>query len=177
MRSVLAAAAVCASCLVASSPADARMLSEGDSGPDVTHLQSALGQSADGQFGDSTHQQVVDYQRQNGLLVDGIVGPQTKGSLYGSHSHSTSSTSVVEVSYSSSSGYSIPSYIVQCESQGNYHAYNSSSGAGGAYQIEPGTWHAYGGTGEPQSASKSEQDAVAARIWASKGSSAWSCAR
>ena len=43
--------------------------------------------------------------------------------------------------------YSIPTYIVMCESGGNYHALNASSGAGGAYQILPSTWAAYGGQG------------------------------
>ena len=46
--------------------------------------------------------------------------------------------------------YSIPTYIVMCESGGNYHALNASSGAGGAYQILPSTWRAYGGEGAPQ---------------------------
>ena len=72
--------------------------------------------------------------------------------------------------------YSIPTYIVMCESGGNYHALNSSSGAGGAYQILPSTWAAYGGEGAPQDAPKAEQDRIAAEIWADSGPSAWSCA-
>lgn len=72
--------------------------------------------------------------------------------------------------------YSIPTYIVMCESGGNYSAVNPSSGAGGAYQIMPSTWTAYGGTGLPQNASKAEQDRIAALIWADVGASAWSCA-
>ena len=72
--------------------------------------------------------------------------------------------------------YSIPTYIVMCESGGNYHALNPSSGAGGAYQILPSTWAAYGGHGEPQNASKAEQDRIAAEIWADSGPSAWACA-
>jgi peptidoglycan hydrolase CwlO-like protein len=72
--------------------------------------------------------------------------------------------------------YSIPTYIVMCESGGNYSAVNSSSGAGGAYQIMPSTWEAYGGTGLPQDASKAEQDRIAALIWADSGPGAWSCA-
>jgi septal ring factor EnvC (AmiA/AmiB activator) len=71
--------------------------------------------------------------------------------------------------------YSIPSFIVMCESGGNYSAVNPSSGAGGAYQILPSTWHLYGGQGNPQDASKSEQDSIAAQIWADSGSSAWVC--
>ena len=71
--------------------------------------------------------------------------------------------------------FSIPSYIVMCESGGNYGAVNSSSGAGGAYQILPSTWQLYGGQGEPQNAPKAEQDRIAAEIWADSGSSAWVC--
>jgi septal ring factor EnvC (AmiA/AmiB activator) len=72
--------------------------------------------------------------------------------------------------------YSIPTYIVMCESRGNYSALNSSSGAGGAYQILPSTWRAYGGSGLPHQASKAEQDRIAAMIWADSGPSAWACA-
>jgi len=71
--------------------------------------------------------------------------------------------------------YSIPAYIVMCESGGNYSALNPSSGAGGAYQILPSTWELYGGHGEPQSAPKAEQDRIAGEIWADSGSSAWVC--
>lgn len=72
--------------------------------------------------------------------------------------------------------YSIPTYIVMCESGGNYSALNPSSGAGGAYQILPSTWKLYGGQGEPQNAPKAEQDRIAAEIWADSGGGAWVCA-
>jgi septal ring factor EnvC (AmiA/AmiB activator) len=72
--------------------------------------------------------------------------------------------------------YSIPTYIVMCESGGNYSALNPSSGAGGAYQILPSTWELYGGQGEPQNAPKAEQDRIAGEIWADSGGSAWVCA-
>lgn len=71
--------------------------------------------------------------------------------------------------------YSIPTYIVMCESGGNYSALNESSGAGGAYQIMPATWEAYGGKGLPHEASKAEQDRIAALIWAESGASPWVC--
>ncbi len=72
--------------------------------------------------------------------------------------------------------FSIPTYIVMCESGGNYGAVNPSSGAGGAYQILPSTWDLYGGSGAPQDAPKAEQDRIAAEIWADSGGSAWVCA-
>jgi len=71
--------------------------------------------------------------------------------------------------------YAIPTYIVMCESGGNYSALNPSSGAGGAYQILPSTWELYGGQGEPQNAPKAEQDRIAGEIWADSGPSAWVC--
>jgi peptidoglycan hydrolase CwlO-like protein len=72
--------------------------------------------------------------------------------------------------------YSIPTYIVMCESGGDYGALNPSSGAGGAYQILPSTWALYGGRGAPHEAPKDEQDRIAAEIWADSGGSAWVCA-
>jgi peptidoglycan hydrolase CwlO-like protein len=71
--------------------------------------------------------------------------------------------------------FSVPTYIVMCESGGNYGAVNASSGAGGAYQILPSTWQLYGGQGAPQDAPKAEQDRIAGEIWADSGSSAWVC--
>ena len=71
--------------------------------------------------------------------------------------------------------YTIPTYIVMCESGGDYGAVNPSSGAGGAYQILPSTWELYGGQGEPQNGSKAEQDRIAGEIWADSGTSAWVC--
>ena len=70
----------------------------------------------------------------------------------------------------SSGGYSIPDYIVQCESGGDYSASNPS-GAYGAYQIMPGTASAYG----CDLSTPAGQDACAAEIYSDVGSSAWSC--
>jgi peptidoglycan hydrolase CwlO-like protein len=72
--------------------------------------------------------------------------------------------------------YSIPTYIVMCESGGDYSALNPSSGAGGAYQILPSTWGLYDGQGAPHEAPKAEQDRIAAEIWTDSGGSAWVCA-
>jgi len=72
--------------------------------------------------------------------------------------------------------WAIPEAIVMCESGGNYDAVNSSSGAGGAYQILPSTWDLYGGEGNPEDASPGEQDDIAAQIWADSGGGAWVCA-
>jgi Transglycosylase-like domain len=78
--------------------------------------------------------------------------------------------------WSGTGDWAIPEAIVMCESGGNYSALNPSSGAGGAYQILPSTWQAYGGKGLPHQASPAEQDAIAAQIWADSGPGAWVCA-
>jgi hypothetical protein len=78
-------------------------------------------------------------------------------------------------SSSSTGRYSIPASIVMCESGGDYRAVNQSTGAGGAYQILPSTWVSHGGTDLPQDAPPAEQDAIAAKIYATDGRGAWSC--
>ena len=72
--------------------------------------------------------------------------------------------------------WAIPEAIVMCESGGNFQALNASSGAGGAYQILPSTWAAYGGKGLPHQAPPAEQHRIAAMIWADAGPAAWVCA-
>jgi septal ring factor EnvC (AmiA/AmiB activator) len=76
-----------------------------------------------------------------------------------------------------SGGWAIPYPIVLCESGGQNLPPNSA-GASGYYQIIPSTWSLFGGTGPAAYlASKSEQDAVATRIWnGGAGASNWVCA-
>jgi peptidoglycan hydrolase-like protein with peptidoglycan-binding domain len=171
--------------------ADAPVLSQGTSGPAVSQVQRALHIMVNGHFDSATEQAVLDFQRGDSLRVDGVVGPQTWGALIGaapqSSTHTSSPTATGSAAtsgsgaststrgYSSRGGYTIPSGIVSCESGGNYSAVNPSSGAGGAYQILPSTWQAYGGQGRPQDASPAEQGRIAAAIYANQGASAWSC--
>jgi hypothetical protein len=82
-----------------------------------------------------------------------------------------------EKSSEGSSGYSIPAYIVECESGGDYDAENPSTSASGAYQITDATWQAYGGqTQSAADAPKAAQDRVAAKIYDQAGPSQWTCA-
>jgi septal ring factor EnvC (AmiA/AmiB activator) len=76
-----------------------------------------------------------------------------------------------------SGGWAIPYAIVLCESGGQNLPPNSA-GASGYYQILASTWKLYGGSGPAAYlASKSEQDAVASRIWnGGSGASQWVCA-
>lgn len=60
-----------------------RNMKKGDSGPDVAEVQKMLKRlkyyraKVDGSFGTLTEQAVIRFQTDKGLLVDGIVGPQT----------------------------------------------------------------------------------------------------
>ncbi len=91
-----------------------------------------------------------------------------------------SPTLAAPVSYGSSGasgGWVIPSSVVACESGGQNLTPNGA-GASGYYQIVPGTWKQYGGSGPAAYlAPKSEQDAVAQRIWGGgSGAGNWTCA-
>ena len=65
------------------------ILAQGNSGPEVRTLQTALNQqlfprpnlAVDGIFGPRTRTAVVAFQRQAGLVPDGIVGPRTRAAL------------------------------------------------------------------------------------------------
>jgi peptidoglycan hydrolase-like protein with peptidoglycan-binding domain len=161
---------------IAQTSAPTSLLHTGSSGPDVSQVQRALHVRTTGRFGSGTERAVLSYQRRDGLSADGIVGPQTWDALFGVAPQSPGDSSSSTTSASSGSGgYTIPSGIVQCESGGDYSAVNPSSGAGGAYQILPSTWQAYGGQGLPQDAPKAEQDRIAGEIYAHQGASAWSC--
>jgi peptidoglycan hydrolase-like protein with peptidoglycan-binding domain len=178
----VAAVAASAGLLAAAAPAAAQtpsqtsLLNQGSAGSAVSRVQRALHLQATGRFGRATERAVLAFQRRDRLSVDGVVGPQTWDALFRITPHGSASSSTTGASAASSTGgYSIPSGIVQCESGGNYSAVNPSSGAGGAYQILPSTWSAYGGQGSPQDAPKAEQDRIAAEIYARQGASAWVC--
>lgn len=53
------------------------ILRRGMKGVPVKRLQEKLGITADGDFGPATEKAVKEYQKANGLAVDGIAGPDT----------------------------------------------------------------------------------------------------
>lgn len=78
-------------------PPAVRILRAGDHAPAVADLQQALGalglysQPIDGAFGDSTGAAVLAFQRDHGLVADGIVGPTTVQALVGALSEGAKS--------------------------------------------------------------------------------------
>lgn len=64
--------------------------------------------------------------------------------------------------------------IKRRESGGNYGAVSRSGKYRGAYQFDQRTWQSVGGSGDPATASPSEQDQRAAALYAKRGSAPWS---
>ena len=59
------------------------LLKNGSKGEEVKQLQTLLGLSADGIFGNGTESKVKEWQSANGLTADGIVGGGTWGKMFG----------------------------------------------------------------------------------------------
>jgi resuscitation-promoting factor RpfC len=62
--------------------------------------------------------------------------------------------------------------IAQCESGGNWST-NTGNGAYGGLQFKQATWSANGGVGNPATASREEQIAVAENVLRTQGLDAW----
>lgn len=89
------------------------LLKEGSRGQEVVELQQALGIDDDGVFGAGTRTAVESYQRKNGLIVDGIVGPQTLAAIR----EASATTDNSEKVYSPSQGLLVNKYFLP---QGEY---------------------------------------------------------
>lgn len=58
-------------------------LRKGSKGAQVKLVQSVVGATPDGDFGDATHKRVVAWQRKHGLTADGVVGRITWRKMFG----------------------------------------------------------------------------------------------
>jgi hypothetical protein len=63
--------------------------------------------------------------------------------------------------------------IAACESGGNPSAIGGGGAYRGKYQFSYSTWAAVGGSGDPAAAPEAEQDARAAKLYASTGAGQW----
>ena len=151
------------------------LLVKGSQGSEVRAVQKALGIPATGVLDPKTEAAVKDFQSRNGLAVDGIVGPQTKGALGLATQASGQAGGQAGASGSaqgSTAGAPLDS-IAQCESGGNPQAIGGGGQYRGKYQFTRETWAAVGGTGDPAAAPEAEQDRRAAALYAQSGASQW----
>ena len=144
-------------------------------GSTVAALQSALGITPDGVYGPNTRRAVRNYQRNQGLIVDGIAGPVTLAHLGLSSAGSGTSTGAAtpQSSGSGTAPNATLAKIAQCESSGNPAAVSASGQYRGKYQFTRATWRAYGGSGDPAAAPEAEQDRIAAALLAARGTQPW----
>jgi hypothetical protein len=166
--------------------AGAGLLTKGSKGAAVTAVQRALGISssgATGVFDARTQAKVRAFQRRKHLLVDGIVGPQTRAALglvapsqsgAGTGAGSASGTATQQGSVRQGGG--TPGGlqgIAQCESSGNPRAVGGGGQYRGKYQFTRETWQSVGGSGDPAAASEAEQDQRAATLYQRSGTASW----
>jgi peptidoglycan hydrolase-like protein with peptidoglycan-binding domain len=135
----------------------------------VRALQQKLGVTADGVYGPRTRAAVKRFQRANGLAVDGIAGPATLAAL----GLASSAPAAVPASDDAGASPSTLDAIAQCESGGNRSAVSADGTYRGKYQFDRATWRAMGGSGDPADASEAQQDRIAAKLLAARGTAPW----
>ena len=143
-------------------------------GASVSALQSALGITPDGVYGPATRRAVRNYQRNQGLQVDGIAGPVTLAHLgLAGQNGATSQSATSSSGATASAPNATLARIAACESSGNPAAVSPTGQYRGKYQFSRETWAEYGGTGDPAAAPEAEQDRIAAALYAARGTQPW----
>jgi hypothetical protein len=143
------------------------VVERGDRGPAVRRVQRALRVTpVDGVFGRVTERAVRRFQRERGLVADGIVGPVTRRALGLEPFTSSSVRRRVR----------LPRALVriaECESGGNPRAVSRGGRHRGKYQFTRATWRLLGGAGDPADAPESLQDRIALELYRRSGTAPW----
>jgi GH24 family phage-related lysozyme (muramidase) len=136
----------------------------GSKGEDVKVLQKFLGLNPDGDFGPNTDRKVKEWQKANGLLADGIIGPKS-WALIQSKMPSAGSTTT-----SSSSGVGISSgmlnFICQYET-GHKFGYAMTSKDLNGYDLKDAKGHLTYGYGLLMHPTGKYMDTIK-RVWTQK---------
>jgi len=143
----------------------------------VRALQQKLGVSADGVYGPRTRAAVKRFQRAHGLAADGVAGPQTLAALgLGPQPQAPSASAATgpdAATPAAGTADATLQRIAQCESSGNPAAVSADGTYRGKYQFDRATWEQIGGSGDPAQASEAEQDRIAAKLLAQRGTAPW----
>jgi LysM repeat protein len=89
-----------------------------------------------------------------------------------SSSHRSSQPSTAPAQSNVAAGGTVWDRLAQCESGGNW-SINTGNGFYGGLQFTQSSWHAAGGSGSPQNASRADQIRVAERLQQMQGWGAW----
>ncbi len=139
--------------------------------PSVAAIQGALGIPADGVMGPQTRRAIKRFQRSHGLKPDGIAGPATVAAL--GIGTAQQSRSLASATPAPDDAATVLARIAQCESGGNPTAVSADGVYRGKYQFTRATWRDMGGTGDPAAADGATQDAMAAKLYAARGTAPW----
>jgi peptidoglycan hydrolase-like protein with peptidoglycan-binding domain len=140
----------------------------------VKAVQRALGLEADGVYGRKTRAAVRRFQRRHHLDVDGVLGPETLEEL-GLSGNDDDEDAPANGAPAAATGDASATLerIAQCESGGDPTAVSADGQYRGKYQFDRATWERLGGTGDPAAAPEAEQDSIAAKLLAERGTSPW----
>lgn len=145
----------------------------------VRAVQEKVGVKVDGVYGPKTRAAVKRFQRDRGLAVDGVAGPRTLAALgLGASDGGEDAAGGAHESVADDPGSATPANgtlekIAQCESGGDPRAISADGRYRGKYQFDRETWRAMGGTGDPADADEAEQDRIAAKLLAARGTAPW----
>jgi peptidoglycan hydrolase-like protein with peptidoglycan-binding domain len=144
----------------------------------VRALQDKLGVKADGVYGPKTRAAVRRFQRAHGLAVDGVAGPRTLAALGVGASDTASNdasggTDQTIADEAATGANGTLERIAECESGGDPSAVSADGTFRGKYQFDRETWRQMGGKGDPADADESEQDRIAAKLYAARGTAPW----
>jgi Transglycosylase-like domain/Putative peptidoglycan binding domain len=139
----------------------------------VRALQKKLGVKADGVYGPKTRAAVKRFQRANGLAVDGVAGPQTLAALGLASGDESPATDETASTTTGGGDDATLERIAQCESGGDPTAVSADGTYRGKYQFDRETWRQMGGSGDPAQAPEAEQDRIAAKLLAARGTAPW----
>jgi peptidoglycan hydrolase-like protein with peptidoglycan-binding domain len=201
LTAVLAAGALLAPLAAAQDASSPALLTTGSSGAGVAAVQRALAVAVTGRYDAATRAAVRDFQRRAGLVVDGIVGPQTRRALgaWSGAASGVGSSPVAVAGAAAGGGGAVAgaagggsasavgatgspvgaeaaatlARIAACESGGDPTAVSPHGRYRGKYQFSRATWRALGGTGDPAAAPEAEQDRLAAHLLAAQGTKPW----
>jgi Transglycosylase-like domain/Putative peptidoglycan binding domain len=139
----------------------------------VRALQKELGVKADGVYGPRTRAAVKRFQRAHGLAVDGVAGPQTLAALGLGSGDEPPATDQTASATTGGGDDATLARIAQCESGGDPTAVSADGTYRGKYQFDRETWRQMGGSGDPADAPEAEQDRIAAKLLAARGTAPW----
>ncbi len=142
----------------------------------VAQIQTALHIPADGIAGPQTRRALKRFQRAHGLTADGVAGPATLAALgLGANAdggaRSLQSTDAAPAAATDAA--TVLAKIAQCESGGDPTIVSPDRRYRGKYQFTRATWRSLGGTGDPAQADEATQDALAAKLYAQRGTAPW----